>query len=225
VFVSYLGNDVREPLSGFRLHVCEQFLLGVVRNILLYRILTQALVQVIGKLNDRGEALRDKGLSACKVSGILSSAHVIEREIEGRKAPYLNVTLKDEDGKYLISVALAHSGAKMLARKMVNAEPGVNTEISMFATSGQKEGAARAYANHGATVRQHGKEVLGINPKDSLVPQVNAAIEALTPRPRLASGWRGFFICSGIAGAGTNLRHSTSAACQWLGAELRLRQC
>jgi len=49
----------------------------------------------------------------------------------------------------------------------------------MFATYGQKEGAARAYANHGATVRQHDKEVLGINPKDSLVPQVNAAIEAL----------------------------------------------
>ena len=123
--------------------------------------------------------LRDKGLSACKVSGILSSAHVIEREIEGRKTPYLNVNLKDEDGKYVISVALAHSGAKMLARKMVNAEPGVNTEISMFATYGQKEGATRAYANHGATVRQHDKEVLGISPKDSLVPQVNAAIEAL----------------------------------------------
>lgn len=123
--------------------------------------------------------LRDKGLSACKVSGILSSARVIEREIEGRKTPYLNVTLKDDDGKYTISVALAHSGAKMLARKMVNAEIGVNAEIAMFATYGQKEGAARAYANHGATVRQHDKEVLGINPKDSLVPQVNAAIEAL----------------------------------------------
>ena len=49
-------NDVREPLGGFHLHVSEQLLLGVVRNILLHRVLAQALVQVIGKLNDRGEA-------------------------------------------------------------------------------------------------------------------------------------------------------------------------
>jgi hypothetical protein len=123
--------------------------------------------------------LREKGVTPCKVSGVLTGARVIERDVEGRKTPYLNVSLKDEDGRYYISIALAQSGAQMLARKMVNAEPGVETEIIMFATYGQKEGATRAYANHGATVRQHGKEVVSLDPKGSLVPQVNAATKAL----------------------------------------------
>lgn len=123
--------------------------------------------------------LRDKGITPCKVSGVLAGARVIEREIEGRKTPYLNVSLKDEDGRYYISVALAQAGAQMLSRKLAKTEPGVETEIAIFASYGQKEGAARSYANHGATVRQHGKEVVSLDPKDNLVPQVNAATKAL----------------------------------------------
>lgn len=123
--------------------------------------------------------LREKGVTPCKVSGVLTGARVIERDVEGRKTPYLNVSLKDEDGRYYISIALAQSGAQMLSRKMVNAEPGVETEIMMFATYGQREGAPRAYANHGAAVRQHGKEVVSLDPKEMLVPQVNAATKAL----------------------------------------------
>lgn len=123
--------------------------------------------------------LKDKGVVPVKVSGTLTSARVIEREVDGRKTPYLTVCLKDDDGRYYLSVDLGHSGAQMLVRKLANAEPGVATEISMFATYGQREGASRPYADHGASVKQNGKEVAGISPKDALAPRVDAAMKAL----------------------------------------------
>lgn len=123
--------------------------------------------------------LRDKNVSSVKVSGTLTSARVIERDVDGRKTPYLNVGLKDDDGRYYLSVDLGQAAAQMLARKLVNAEVGVPTEIGMFATYGQREGASRAYADHGASLKQSGLEIKSVDPKESLVPRINAAMKAL----------------------------------------------
>ena len=123
--------------------------------------------------------LREQGITSVSVNGILTSARVVSREIDGRPTPYLNVGLKDDEGRFYISVELGQSAAQMLARKLTNAAPGVPTEISMFATYGSKQGAPRAYADHGASLKQNGVEVKGVNPALTLKPLVNEAIVAL----------------------------------------------
>ena len=118
--------------------------------------------------------LRQKGVTAVNVSGILSSARIVERDIEGRPTPYLNVGLKDGDERYYLSVNLTQHAAQMLVRKLVNADVGAVTELNMFASYGQRPGAARAYADHGASLRQYGAEVKSVNPSEVLVPQIEA---------------------------------------------------
>lgn len=123
--------------------------------------------------------LHENNVTPVKVSGLLATARVIEREVEGRKTPYLTVGLKDDDGRYYISIDLSQSASQMLARKLANAEIGVFTEIGLFATYGQRPGANRAYANHGATMKQNGVEVVSIDPKSTLAPRIDAAMKAL----------------------------------------------
>lgn len=123
--------------------------------------------------------LRDKNISPVKVSGTLSSARVIQRAIDGRSIPYLNVGLKDDDGWVFISVEIGQSAAQMLVRKLVNATPGSQTTIGLFAKYEQRDGASRAYANHGATLCQNGTEIKGIDTQETLVPRINTAIKVL----------------------------------------------
>lgn len=124
-------------------------------------------------------SLRDKGVTSVKLSGTLTSARTVEREVNGRMAQYLTVGMKDADGRYYLSIDIGQMGAQMLARKLVNAQPGVQTELSLFATYGQRPGATRAYADHVASLKQNGKEVAGISPKDELQPRVQTALKAL----------------------------------------------
>lgn len=114
--------------------------------------------------------LKEDGIVPVTVSGILRGARVIEREVNGRKSPYLNVSLLDEtEGeRYYISVDLNQDAAQMLARKLVNATPGVLTAISLFGTYEPKPGQDRTYANHAASVRQGDGEVVGVNPREVL---------------------------------------------------------
>ncbi len=123
--------------------------------------------------------LRDKGVTPVKVAGILASATTIDRDVDGRQTPYLSVNLIDGEERYFLSVDLSQSSAQMLARKLANAEIGVHTEINMFATFGQREGATRAYADHGASLKQAGIEIKSVNPQDNLVPRINADIQKL----------------------------------------------
>lgn len=123
--------------------------------------------------------LRQKGITPINVSGILNSARVIERDVDGRPTPYLNVGLKDGEERYYVSVNLSQEAAQMLVRKLVNAEIGVHTELNMFATYGQRPGATRAYADHGASLRQNGNEVKSVSPKEQLSPRIEADKEKL----------------------------------------------
>lgn len=123
--------------------------------------------------------LKTKGVTPVSIDGRLSSTRVIERDIEGRKTPYLNVRLRDADGIYNLSVSLAQRGAQMLVRKLANAEPAADTVLKLFGTYAAKPGADRAYAEHGCSLKQSGNEVAGVSPKDALAPRVTAAIEAL----------------------------------------------
>lgn len=140
-----------------------------------------------GYAGDRGDSasakarkmLADKGIVPVTVIGALTSAKVVSRDVDGRPTPYLNVGMKDDDGRYYISVALAQQSAQMLARKLANSKPGIETSIKLFATYDKKEGADRAYAEHGASVVQNGEQVPGIDPRKNLVPAVDAALEAI----------------------------------------------
>jgi hypothetical protein len=123
--------------------------------------------------------LRTRGILPLKISGNLTSARTIDRMIDGRSTSYLNVGLKDEEGRYYLSIDLTQTAAQMLVRKLANASIGVMTEINLFASFGQREGATRAYADHGASVKQNGGEIKSVNPKDSLVPRINADIKKL----------------------------------------------
>lgn len=121
------------------------------------------------------EFLRQKNIKPIQVSGALTSAKIIERVIEDRPTPYLNVSLKDGEERYYLSVNLGQDAAQMLVRKLVNAEFGAITELNMFATFGQpREGATRAYADHGASLRQDGQEIKSLSPKEQLAPRVEA---------------------------------------------------
>ncbi len=124
-------------------------------------------------------ALRRAGVKFGRMKGALTGVRLIEREVGGRKSPYLSVTVTDDAGKYNLSVSVSQRGVQMLIRKLANAQPGAESEIGLFATYGQREGADRAYAEHGATLAQSGSEVKGIDPREALAPAVNAAIEAL----------------------------------------------
>jgi hypothetical protein len=119
--------------------------------------------------------LAANGIKPVTLTGILTSAQVIMREHEGRSTPYLNIGMKDDEGRYYLSVDLGNSAAQMLSRKLVNAKVGEMTELRLFATYDAKEGADKAYANHGCTLKQNGSEVQGVNPADELVPLVNEA--------------------------------------------------
>jgi hypothetical protein len=118
--------------------------------------------------------LRQKGITSVTLSGVLNSARIIDRDVDGRPTPYLNVGLKDGDERYFVSVNLSQQAAQMLVRKLVNAEFGAHTELNMFATYGQREGATRAYADHGASLRQNGSEIKSLSPKEQLAPRIDA---------------------------------------------------
>lgn len=127
------------------------------------------------------KALRDlksQGVLFGNMIGNLTGVRLLERDVQGRKTPYLSVTVTDDDGKYNLSVAVAQRAAQMLIRKLANAQPGITTEVGLFATYGKKDGADRAYAEHGASLKQ-GVEVRGIDPKEVLVPSVEAAMTKL----------------------------------------------
>jgi hypothetical protein len=124
-------------------------------------------------------ALRAKGVTSSNVTGFLSSARVVDKVVDGRPTPYLQIGLRDEAGRYYISVDLSQPAAQMAVRKLVNAEPGQFSQIELFATFSQKEGASRAFANHSCTLKQNGAEVVSVNPKDQLVPRVESALQAL----------------------------------------------
>lgn len=123
--------------------------------------------------------LRNDGVLFGRMNGLLTGVRLIERDVQGRKTPYLSLTVSDSDGKYNLSVSAAQRGAQMLIRKLANAQISQPTEIGLFATYGQREGADRAYAEHGATLKQSGVEIKGIDPKEKLSPAVNAAVDAL----------------------------------------------
>ena len=123
--------------------------------------------------------LREKGVSSCNVTGYLTSARVVDKSVDGRPTPYLQIGLRDDSGRYYISVDLSQPAAQMAVRKLANAEPGQFSQVELFATYTQKEGASRAYANHSCTFKQNGSEVLSVNPKDALVPRVESALQAL----------------------------------------------
>ena len=126
--------------------------------------------------------LRDQGVLFGRMTGRLTGVRKIERDVSGRPTPYLSVTLSDDDGKYNLSIPVGDRAAQMLVRKLVNAKPELFTELNMFATFGQRPGADRAYAEHGASLKQgdHPVEVAGVNPKDVLVPLVDTAMAALS---------------------------------------------
>jgi hypothetical protein len=126
--------------------------------------------------------LKERGVSSVKLYGELTGANIVVKEVNGNDVPYLRVRMDDADGRYFVSVDLSQPSAQMLARKLVNAEFGAQTSLSMFATYEQKEGKDKAYAEHGASLKQGadaGVEVKGISPVDTLKPLKEATIANL----------------------------------------------
>jgi len=123
--------------------------------------------------------LRERGVMPVSLSGTLTSARVVEREVNGRPTKYLTVGMKDAEGRYYLSVDLGAQGAQMLARKLVNAQPDVQTDLSMFATIEQKAGRDRAFAEHGCSLKQNGAQVPGVSPKDELMKRIEINLKVL----------------------------------------------
>lgn len=119
------------------------------------------------------------GLVGGNVDGTLTSVYIDTKNDGGRDDHYLKVGLKDGDTRYFISVAISSEAGQKLARKLANAEIGVKTQVSLFASYEKKEGASRAYGSHGASVKQDGREIVSVDPQTNLVPAINAAVEAL----------------------------------------------
>ncbi len=133
-----------------------------------------------GLSGQAANALRSKGVKFGRMIGKLTGVRLIERDIQGRKTPYLSLTVSDTDGKFNLSASIhGQRGVQMLIRKLVNAQIGVETEVSLFATFGQREGADRAYAEHGASLKQDDHEVVGIAPSSVLVGRVEQAMKQL----------------------------------------------
>lgn len=125
------------------------------------------------------EIVKKKGVTPVKVTGRLTSVSIKSREIEGRQHPYLNVGMRDDEGRYYLSIDAGQEGAQALIRKLINANPDVETELAIFGSFDKREGAERAYAQHGASLKQDGKEVAGLTYKDVVLPLVNAELKKL----------------------------------------------
>lgn len=120
-----------------------------------------------------------------EIKGNLSSVFIREVEISNssQKAPYLNVVLRDSDGTYYISAPLTGAsarGAQMLARKLFNAEIGVETSLNLFAgqEKGQGQHAGKMFASHGGSLVQNGKQVQGVDIA-VLSAKIQGAMDAL----------------------------------------------
>lgn len=120
---------------------------------------------------------RKAGLNGFRVTGTLTSVRTREVEIDGRKTTYLSVGMKDADGRYYLSLDVGTESAQRLIRKLANAKPGVPSEIGLWASMEEvREGQSRAYASHGAMLKQEGVEVPGVSPALELKGIVEQAI-------------------------------------------------
>lgn len=123
---------------------------------------------------------RKAGLNGFRVTGALTSVRTREVEIDGRKTTYLSVGMKDTDGRYYISLDCGTESAHRLIRKLANAKPGVASEIGLWASMEDiRQGQARAYASHGAMLKQDGVEVPGVSPALELKGIVEQALAVL----------------------------------------------
>lgn len=123
---------------------------------------------------------KELGITPVAITGRITNARIVMKDVEdGRKQAYLQVTLTDNDGRFYLSVGAGSQGAQMLIRKLVAAQPGIDTELNLFATYGQNKNSGKWFAEHGATLKQGGAEVKGVDPRIALAPQVQAAEAAL----------------------------------------------
>lgn len=125
------------------------------------------------------EIVKKKNVTPVKVTGRLTSVSMKSREVEGRQHLYLNVGLRDNEGRYYLSIDGSQEGAQALIRKLINASPDVETELAIFGTFDKREGAERAYAQHGASLKQDGKEVAGLSYKEAVLPLVTSELKKL----------------------------------------------
>jgi hypothetical protein len=132
--------------------------------------------------------LRDQGIAPVALIGELRTVRLVKRETSaGVERQYLNLGVRDADGRYFLSVDLSSKSTQMLVRKLANAVPGVETKVSMFATYGKKPGKDRAYADHGVSLIQgDAGEIKGIDPQVELSPRREAALEQLRKIPGVA---------------------------------------
>lgn len=131
--------------------------------------------------------LADKNIVPVSMIGELRSARHVERETgAGVKREYLNLGVRDENGRYFLSIDLSSKATQMLVRKLANAEPGVETTVSMFATYGRKPGKDRAYADHGVSLIQGTTQIPGVDPQAELVPMRDQAVAQLKKVPGIA---------------------------------------
>jgi hypothetical protein len=122
--------------------------------------------------------LGDAGIKSVKMSGPLTAVRIVEKTVNGIQARYLNVTLGTSAGKQFLSVDATNKAAQDLIRRLVDAVPGADTEISLYARYGQRDGAPRAFADHFASAKQNGSALKGANPAD-MWPIIRAAQEPL----------------------------------------------
>ena len=131
--------------------------------------------------------LRDQGISPVSLVGELRTARLVRRETSaGVERQYLNLGVRDVDGRYFLSVDLSAKSTQMLVRKLTNAVPGVETKVSMFATYSKKPNKDRAYADHGVSLVQGDSEIKGIDPQIDLMPRREAALQQLRKIPGVA---------------------------------------
>ena len=123
---------------------------------------------------------RKVGLGNIKLTGKLTSVKPREVEADGRKTTYVQVGMKDADGRYFLSLDIGSESAQRLVRKLFNAKPGLETEIGLWARMEDiREGQTRAYASHAASVKQDAQEVPGVSPADELKGLVQTALNVL----------------------------------------------
>lgn len=131
--------------------------------------------------------LEGHGIKPVSMVGDLRSVRYVQRETPGGvKREYLNVGVRDDEGRYFASLDLSSKSTQMLVRKLFNAEPGVTTKLSVFATYSRKPNKDRAYADHGVSLVQGDSEIKGIDPQAELVPMRDAALEQLKKLPGIA---------------------------------------
>lgn len=102
--------------------------------------------------------LKEAGFKFVVPSGKFVGIKTDSYDIDGGKAHYVTVKLKDDNENIGIRLSLSHSGTQSLLNRLATVNPGDHIEVDMVAKYEKSTTDGKFYANHGVYMSKNGAE-------------------------------------------------------------------